>query len=118
MSDDDSDDITTVGGKKSNGHKMDCKCPICKNMMKKKGGADTPPDTPPSVSPSPDTPPVSPDTPPVSTPVSSSDSSSLIGEKNEGGGGKRITKKARKSHNKKGKSKKSRKSRKSRKTRK
>ena len=22
---------------------MDCKCPICKNMMKKKGGADTPP---------------------------------------------------------------------------
>ena len=35
MSDDDSDDITTVGGKKSNGHKMDCKCPICKNMMYK-----------------------------------------------------------------------------------
>jgi len=32
------------GGKKSNGHKSACKCPICKNMMKhkkgKKGGAD------------------------------------------------------------------------------
>jgi hypothetical protein len=23
------------GKKKSNGHKMSCKCPICKNMMKK-----------------------------------------------------------------------------------
>ena len=33
-----------LGGKKSNGHKLHCKCPICKNMMKhkknKKGGAD------------------------------------------------------------------------------
>jgi hypothetical protein len=28
------------GPKKSNGHRMDCECPICKNMMKhiKKGG--------------------------------------------------------------------------------
>lgn len=25
------------GKKKSNGHKMSCKCPICKNMMKKSG---------------------------------------------------------------------------------
>jgi len=33
-----------MGGKKSNGHKAQCKCPICKNMMKhnkgKRGGAD------------------------------------------------------------------------------
>ena len=31
-------------GKKSNGHKMNCKCPICKNMSKKsnKGGAVVP----------------------------------------------------------------------------
>ena len=38
MSDDDSDSLSTVplgGGKKSNGHKMECKCPICKNMMYK-----------------------------------------------------------------------------------
>jgi hypothetical protein len=30
------------GAKKSNGHKMDCKCPICKNMSKskKRGGSD------------------------------------------------------------------------------
>lgn len=27
------------GKKKSNGHKMSCKCPICKNMMKKSGKA-------------------------------------------------------------------------------
>ena len=38
MSDDESDSLSTVtlgGGKKTNGHKMDCKCPICKNMMYK-----------------------------------------------------------------------------------
>ena len=29
------DNDISVGGKKSNGHKMDCKCPICKNMMYK-----------------------------------------------------------------------------------
>ena len=29
---------TMMGGKKSNGHKMTCKCPICKNMMKKSKG--------------------------------------------------------------------------------
>ena len=34
MSDSDSID-NPVGGKKSNGHKMECKCPICKNMMYK-----------------------------------------------------------------------------------
>lgn len=28
------------GSKKSNGHKMDCKCPICKNMNKNKKGGD------------------------------------------------------------------------------
>jgi len=35
-------ELTMAGGKKkSNGHKMSCMCPICKNMMKKKrGGAD------------------------------------------------------------------------------
>ena len=26
--------------KRGNGHKVDCKCPICKNMRKKKGGQD------------------------------------------------------------------------------
>ena len=40
MSDDNSDSdssstVTLGGGKKSNGHKMECKCPICKNMMYK-----------------------------------------------------------------------------------
>ena len=39
-----SDNDISVGGKKSNGHKMDCKCPICKNMMKKKGGQPDPKD--------------------------------------------------------------------------
>jgi hypothetical protein len=36
-------ELTMAGGKKkSNGHKMSCMCPICKNMMKKKrGGAET-----------------------------------------------------------------------------
>ena len=37
------DDIEVVevkkGGKKGNGHKPTCQCPICKNMRKKKGGA-------------------------------------------------------------------------------
>jgi hypothetical protein len=36
------DDDDTQGGKKkrkSNGHKAACKCPICKNMKMKKGGA-------------------------------------------------------------------------------
>jgi hypothetical protein len=36
------DDDDTQGGKKkrkSNGHKANCKCPICKNMKMKKGGA-------------------------------------------------------------------------------
>ena len=28
------------GGKRSNGHKGTCKCPICKNMMKKKSGGN------------------------------------------------------------------------------
>jgi hypothetical protein len=28
------------GGKKGNGHKVNCECPICKNMRKKKGGAN------------------------------------------------------------------------------
>jgi len=28
------------GGKKSNGHKPNCKCPICKNMRKTKRGGD------------------------------------------------------------------------------
>lgn len=28
------------GKKKSNGHKMSCKCPICRNMMKKSGKAN------------------------------------------------------------------------------
>jgi hypothetical protein len=28
------------GGKKGNGHKSNCQCPICKNMRKKKGGAN------------------------------------------------------------------------------
>ncbi len=27
-------------GRMSNGHKLHCGCPICKNMRKKKGGAD------------------------------------------------------------------------------
>ena len=32
---------TKCGAKKSNGHKMDCGCPICKNMSKsKKRGGD------------------------------------------------------------------------------
>jgi len=32
-------DTERKGGKKGNGHKVNCKCPICKNMRKKKGGA-------------------------------------------------------------------------------
>ena len=42
-SDSDKEEIKTGGKKKkSNGHKANCKCPICKNMKKKsrKGGAD------------------------------------------------------------------------------
>jgi hypothetical protein len=40
MSDDDDDSQITSGGKKkSNGHKANCKCPICKNMKMKKGGS-------------------------------------------------------------------------------
>ena len=31
-------DEQNAGKKKSNGHKMSCKCPICKNMMKKSKG--------------------------------------------------------------------------------
>lgn len=31
--------VSLVGGKKSNGHKAACRCPICLNMMKK-GGND------------------------------------------------------------------------------
>ena len=30
-----------AGGKKSNGHKQTCSCPICMNMKKKKGGDET-----------------------------------------------------------------------------
>jgi clumping factor A len=39
--DDDNDDPAQGGKKKrkSNGHKANCKCPICKNMKMKKGGA-------------------------------------------------------------------------------
>jgi hypothetical protein len=36
------DNSVKMGGKKknkANGHKSECKCPICKNMCKKKGGA-------------------------------------------------------------------------------
>jgi len=35
-------DLAITGGKKSNGHKANCGCPICKNMKKnsKKGGGD------------------------------------------------------------------------------
>jgi len=32
-------DEQNAGKKKSNGHKMSCKCPICKNMMKKSKGS-------------------------------------------------------------------------------
>lgn len=33
------DTNTMMGGKKkSNGHKMSCRCPICRNMMKKSKG--------------------------------------------------------------------------------
>jgi hypothetical protein len=43
MSDDNSNVVTpeekTGGKKKSNGHKANCKCPICKNMKMKKGGS-------------------------------------------------------------------------------
>lgn len=41
-------EIPRVGGKKkkANGHKMVCKCPICKNMSKKKGGQNTRPSDP------------------------------------------------------------------------
>jgi hypothetical protein len=31
--------VSHASGKKSNGHKNSCRCPICMNMMKKKGGA-------------------------------------------------------------------------------
>ena len=40
--DDDDNDDSAQGGKKKrkgNGHKANCKCPICKNMKMKKGGA-------------------------------------------------------------------------------
>jgi hypothetical protein len=30
--------VSHASGKKSNGHKNSCRCPICMNMMKKKGG--------------------------------------------------------------------------------
>jgi rubredoxin len=30
-----SDEAPMIGGKKSNGHKANCKCPICKNMKKR-----------------------------------------------------------------------------------
>ena len=43
-SDSDSDNITTGGKKKSNGHKHECKCPICKNMSKNKKGGQPEPD--------------------------------------------------------------------------
>lgn len=38
----DRNDMNMTGGKKSNGHKMNCKCPICKNMKKKtrRGGQE------------------------------------------------------------------------------
>jgi hypothetical protein len=32
-------DTERKGGKRGNGHKPNCQCPICKNMRKKKGGA-------------------------------------------------------------------------------
>jgi hypothetical protein len=34
-----------MGGKKKNGHKVNCKCPICKNMMKHKRGGEGSPTT-------------------------------------------------------------------------
>jgi hypothetical protein len=37
--DDDDSQVTNGGKKKSNGHKANCKCPICKNMKMKKGGS-------------------------------------------------------------------------------
>ena len=38
----DEENFELMGGKKKNGHKMMCKCPICKNMkMSKRGGGDT-----------------------------------------------------------------------------
>ena len=41
MSDSDSIEKEVMeGGKKSNGHKTDCECPICKNMIKKKSGGN------------------------------------------------------------------------------
>ncbi len=47
--DDDDNDDPAQGGKKkrkSNGHKANCKCPICKNMKMKRGGAlDDPSDS-------------------------------------------------------------------------
>lgn len=33
-------DTEKKGGKRGNGHKPNCQCPICKNMRKKKGGAN------------------------------------------------------------------------------
>jgi hypothetical protein len=33
-------DTERKGGKKGNGHKANCQCPICKNIHKKKGGAN------------------------------------------------------------------------------
>jgi rubredoxin len=35
MNDDDKPKTAMLGGKKSNGHKANCKCPICKNMKKR-----------------------------------------------------------------------------------
>jgi hypothetical protein len=38
MTNSDVDTMKMMGGKRKNGHKMDCGCPICGNMKKKKGG--------------------------------------------------------------------------------
>ena len=120
-------DDVSVGGKKnsskkSNGHKMECKCPICKNMMKKGGQQPDPKDDTDSKTMTNDD-----STSSIVSSSDSHDSSSLIGQEDKasaignipsGRGGKRRTKRARKSNNKKGKSKKTRKSRKSRKSKK
>lgn len=80
------------GSKKSNGHKINCKCPICKNMRKGKKGGEIEEDMT------------------VSTPDNTfNEDEIMISE-----GGKRRTKKNRKNR----KSKKSRKTKKSRKSRK
>jgi hypothetical protein len=39
MNEDDESQVKMGGKKKSNGHKANCKCPICKNMKMKKGGS-------------------------------------------------------------------------------